>query len=74
MIDVRSSRAAIFARWVDCRWRQAVDSQDQQNKTRDKQIATNEAKREFFSDVRVSTWAVVVAIVICVIAVLLHLK
>jgi uncharacterized membrane protein YvbJ len=51
-----------------------VDRQDQQNKARDKQIATNEAKREFFSDVRLSTWAVVVAIVICVIAVLLYLK
>ena len=51
-----------------------MDSQDQQKKTRDKQIATNEAKREFLSDVRVSTWAVVVAIAICVVAVLLYLK
>jgi hypothetical protein len=51
-----------------------VDGQERQNKARNKQIAANEAKRELFSDVRVSTWAVAIALVIGVLAVLLYLK
>jgi hypothetical protein len=51
-----------------------VDGQERQNKARNKQIAANEAKRELFSDVRVSTWAVAITLVIGVLAVLLYLK
>ncbi len=52
----------------------SVNSQEQRNKARNKQIAANEAKREFFSEVRVSTWAIAVAIVIGVLVVLVYLK
>ena len=51
-----------------------MNSPEEKNKARDRQIAANEAKRELFSDVRLSTWAVAVAIVLCVVAVLLYLK
>ena len=51
-----------------------MNKQRRQNKARDKQIASNEAKREFFSDVRVSAWAIAIALVLGVIAVLLYLK
>lgn len=39
-----------------------VDDQQQQNHDRDLKIARNEAKREFFSDVRLSTWATSIAL------------
>jgi hypothetical protein len=58
---------------VDARDR-PVNNQEQQNKVRDKQIAANEAKREFFSDVRVSTWAIAAAILVCAIGALLYFK
>jgi hypothetical protein len=57
---------------VDGGW--AVNSQEQRDKVRNKQIAANEAKREFFSEVRVSTWAIALAIVIGALALLLYLK
>jgi hypothetical protein len=41
-----------------------VDDQQQQNHDRDLKIARNEAKREFFSDVRLSTCATSIAIVL----------
>lgn len=41
-----------------------MDDQQQQNHDRDLKIARNEAKREFFSDVRLSTWATSVAVVL----------
>ncbi|MBI3702034.1 MAG: hypothetical protein HY242_16530 [Afipia sp.] len=40
-----------------------MGDQEQENHDRDVKIAQNEAKREFFSDVRVSTWAISLAIV-----------
>lgn len=52
----------------------SLNSQEQRNRTRNKQIAANEAKREFFSEVRVSTWAILIAIVVGVLAVLFYLK
>jgi hypothetical protein len=58
---------------VDARDR-PVNNQEQQNKVRDKQIATNEAKRELASDVRVSTWAIAAAILVCAIGALLYFK
>lgn len=51
-----------------------MKDQQHHGKARDKQIAANEAKREFFSDVRVSAWAVAVTVVIGVLALLLYLK
>lgn len=51
-----------------------MNEQEQKNASRDKQIATNEAKREFVSSVRVSTWAIAAAILVCAIVVLLYLK
>ena len=47
-----------------------MDDQQQENHDRDLKVARNEAKREFFSDVRISTWATSLAIVL-VLAVLM---
>ena len=41
-----------------------MDNSDQANHERDAKIAENEATREMFSKVRVSTWAVLGAIVL----------
>ncbi|MEO8318211.1 MAG: hypothetical protein ABJA75_07235 [Bradyrhizobium sp.] len=46
-----------------------MSSSDQDNKQRNREIAENEAKREAVGDVRVSTWAVAIAIIAGVIAV-----
>ena len=51
-----------------------MTDQEQKNASRDKQIATNEAKRELASDVRVSTWAIAAAILVCAIGALLYFK
>ena len=40
-----------------------MSSSDQDHKRRNREIAANEAKREMVSNVRVSTWAIVTAIV-----------
>jgi hypothetical protein len=40
-----------------------MSSSDQDNKQRNREIAENEAKREMVSDVRVSSWAIAVAII-----------
>jgi hypothetical protein len=37
---------------------------DQENKARDREIAHNEAERQTIGDIRVSTWAIAVAVVI----------
>ncbi len=37
---------------------------DDQQHDRDLKIARNEAKREFFSDVRLSSWATLIAVVL----------
>ena len=40
-----------------------MSSSDQDNKDRNREIAENEARREAASDVRVSTWAIVVTVI-----------
>ena len=47
-----------------------VDDQQQKNHDRNLKVARNEAKRAFFSDVRISTWATSIAIIL-VLAVLM---
>jgi hypothetical protein len=37
---------------------------DNENKQRDRQIAENEAERQTVGDIRVSTWAIAVAVII----------
>ena len=44
-----------------------MSSSDQENKQRNREIAENEAKREIVSNVRVSSWAIAVTIIIGVI-------
>jgi hypothetical protein len=46
-----------------------MSSSDQENKQRNREIAENEARREAVSDVRVSTWAVAIAVIAGVIVV-----
>ncbi|MBN8992502.1 MAG: hypothetical protein J0H42_30055 [Rhizobiales bacterium] len=41
-----------------------MSSSDQENRQRNREIAENEAKREMVSNVRVSTWAIVVTVMI----------
>ena len=45
-----------------------MSSSDQENKQRNREIAANEAKREVVSNVRVSSWAIIVTIIVGVIA------
>jgi hypothetical protein len=52
-----------------------MSSSDQENKQRNREIAENEAQRQTIGDIRVSTWAIAVAVVIGLAAVgwvLLH--
>jgi hypothetical protein len=42
----------------------AVTDLDKENKERDREIAGNEAERQTVGDVRVSVWAIAVAVVI----------
>jgi hypothetical protein len=44
-----------------------MSSSDQDNRQRNREIAANEAKREAVSNVRVSSWAIVVTIIVGVI-------
>jgi hypothetical protein len=46
-----------------------MSSSDQENKERNREIAHNEAVRQTTGDIRVSSWTVVFAIIIAVIAV-----
>jgi uncharacterized protein HemX len=41
-----------------------VNDPNNENKTRNREIAENEAERQTVGDVRVSTWAIAVAVVI----------
>jgi hypothetical protein len=41
-----------------------MSDSDKENKTRDREIAENEAARQIVGDVRVSVWAIAVAVVI----------
>jgi hypothetical protein len=50
-----------------------MDDQQKENHDRDVKIAHNEAKREFFSDVRISTWATSFAIVLALVALTFYL-
>ena len=50
-----------------------MDDQQQENHDRDLKIAKNEAKREFFSDVRLSTWATATALVLSLSALVVYL-
>jgi hypothetical protein len=45
-----------------------MSSSDQENKDRNREIAANEARREAVSGVRLSTWAVAIAVIAGVIA------
>jgi hypothetical protein len=54
-----------------------VTDADKDDKTRNREIAENEAERQTIGDIRVSTWAIAVAVVIGLAAVgwvLLHNK
>jgi len=46
-----------------------MSSSDQENKQRDRKIAANEAERQTIGDIRISGWAIAIAIIIGVIAV-----
>jgi hypothetical protein len=46
-----------------------MSSSEQENKQRNQKIAENEAERQVVSAVRVSTWAIAVAVVIALAAV-----
>ena len=41
-----------------------MSDSDKENRTRDREIAENEAERQIVGDVRVSVWAIAVAVVI----------
>jgi hypothetical protein len=41
-----------------------MSDSDRENKSRDRQIADNEAERQTVGDIRVSVWAIAVAVVI----------
>jgi uncharacterized protein HemX len=43
---------------------QAMSDADKENKTRNREIAENEAERQTSGDIRVSTWAIAVAVII----------
>jgi hypothetical protein len=45
-----------------------MSSSDQENRQRNREVAENEAKREMASNVRVSTWAISVTVIVGVIA------
>ncbi len=54
-----------------------MNDADRENKQRDREIAHNEAERQTIGDIRVSTWAIAVAVVIGLCAVgwvLIHNK
>ena len=40
-----------------------MSSSDQENKQRNREIAQNEAERQTTGDIRVSTWAIAVAVI-----------
>jgi hypothetical protein len=46
-----------------------MSSSEQENKQRDREIAENEAQRQVVSSVRVSTWAIAVAVLIALVVV-----
>ncbi len=50
-----------------------MNDQQQENHDRDLKVARNEAKRELVSDIRLSSWATVIAILLALIALTLYL-
>jgi len=46
-----------------------MSSSDQENKQRDRKIAANESELQTIGDIRISGWAIAIAIIIGVIAV-----
>ena len=50
-----------------------MNDQQQENHDRDQKVARNEAKRELVSDIRLSTWATAIAIVLALIALTFYL-
>ena len=50
-----------------------MDDQQQENHDRDLKVARNEAKRELVSDIRLSSWAMAIAIVLALIALAFYL-
>jgi hypothetical protein len=46
-----------------------MSDSSEENKARDKEIAENEAKREVISGIRISGWAIAVAVIIGLVAV-----
>jgi len=51
-----------------------VNEPEHDNRKRDLKIAENEATREFTSDVRLSTWAIGIVVVVGLIALAMFLK
>jgi hypothetical protein len=41
-----------------------MSDQDKENRARNREIAENEAERQTIGDIRVSTWAIAVAVII----------
>ncbi len=50
-----------------------MDDQEQVNHERDLKVAKNEAKRELVSDVRLSTWAMSITIVLGLVVLLFYM-
>jgi hypothetical protein len=48
----------------DAQGGQAMSDADKENKARNREIAENEAERQTVGDIRVSTWAIAVAVII----------
>ncbi|HUN95422.1 MAG TPA: hypothetical protein VMU69_04180 [Bradyrhizobium sp.] len=46
-----------------------MSSSEQENKQRNREIAENEAQRQTISAIRVSTWAIAVAVIIALVGV-----
>lgn len=46
-----------------------MSSSEQENKQRNREIAENEAQRQTISAIRVSTWAIAVAVIIALVVV-----
>jgi hypothetical protein len=46
-----------------------MSNADQEDKARNREIAQNEAERQTIGDIRVSTWAIAIAVVIGLVAV-----
>jgi len=51
-----------------------VSDPEHDNRKRDLKIAENEATREFFSDVRLTTWAIGIAVVVGLVVLAFFLK